>query len=516
MATMLENYRHRFGSAVKAQGNGFNGPCPLCGGEPGKSDRFIIWPDREHDLGHTCAVNHIPGVCYCRQCRFTGDSIKYLMEIEGLSFREACAELGISNAPVRLRHRPAPREPRAESCTFTPQAWELPTEKWVAYATKLQAEAEQEIWNHPEALKWLAARGITEEAVRTYRLGYLVGENGKAGRYRSRSALGLAPKEQDGKAMTMLFIPRGITIPLFAEDGRLINLRIRKPNADLAKEEGRKCLKYIELEGSCRRPLLLRPEAERARLSVYVIVEGELDAVLCHYATGGGIGALAVRSNTRKPDAEAHSLLEGAVRLLVALDYEDSLNGVAGLKWWMDTYPHARRWPTPEGKDPGEAYGLGVDIREWISEGLPRSVSLPDAPGSVEAFSCGRVFEGGGGETPTNSPSLEKGKGQDGCAGSVKEALPAGLREAMPAYLAVNDVPPDVLHAWALWQGLPVRFIKEDGGFRWLYSHSWVKRHRDQFEAFWRFQDGSDALWDWLSAHVAAEIGAHNLLKIWG
>lgn len=145
MATMLENYRHRFGSAVKAQGNGFNGPCPLCGGEPGKSDRFIIWPDREHDLGHTCAVNHIPGVCYCRQCRFTGDSIKYLMEIEGLSFREACAELGISNAPVRLRHRPAPREPRAESCTFTPQAWELPTEKWVAYATKLQAEAEQEI-----------------------------------------------------------------------------------------------------------------------------------------------------------------------------------------------------------------------------------------------------------------------------------------------------------------------------------------------------------------------------------
>ena len=29
-------------------------------------------------------------------------------------------------------------------------------------------------------------------------------------------------------------------------------------------------------------------------------------------------------------------------------------------------------------------------------------------------------------------------------------------------------------------------------------------------------QDGSDALWDWLSAHVAAEIGAHNLLKIWG
>lgn len=30
MATMLENYRHRFGSAVKAQGNGFNGPDARC------------------------------------------------------------------------------------------------------------------------------------------------------------------------------------------------------------------------------------------------------------------------------------------------------------------------------------------------------------------------------------------------------------------------------------------------------------------------------------------------------
>lgn len=49
----------------------------------------------------------------------------------------------------------------------------------MAYATKLQAEAEQEIWNHPEALKWLAARGITEEAVRTYRLGYLVGKTAR-------------------------------------------------------------------------------------------------------------------------------------------------------------------------------------------------------------------------------------------------------------------------------------------------------------------------------------------------
>ena len=87
----------------------------------------------------------------------------------------------------------------------------------------------------------------------------------------------------------------------------------------------------------------------------------------------------------------------------------------------------------------------------------------------------------------------------------------------MPDYLRPEDVPEDVRRAWHLWQGVPVLFVKlEEGGFEWSYSHSWAKHNRDQFEAFWRFQDGSDALWDWLSAHVAAEIGAHNLLKIWG
>ena len=59
MSTMLELYRHRFGAGVKARGNGWNGPCPICGGEVGKSDRFMIWPDRERDLGYTCTENHI-------------------------------------------------------------------------------------------------------------------------------------------------------------------------------------------------------------------------------------------------------------------------------------------------------------------------------------------------------------------------------------------------------------------------------------------------------------------------
>ena len=516
MSTMLELYRHRFGAGVKARGKGWNGPCPICGGEVGKSDRFMIWPDREKDLGHTCIENHIPGVFFCRHCGRTGDSIRYMMDMEGMSFREACAELGISDMPVRPRRRPAPLEPQVRAA-WQPSVKEVPSEKWRNYAAKLLAEAEAEIWNHPEALNWLAKRGITEEVIRTYRLGYLAGEDGKPGRFRARSVLGLPPKQRNGKDQTWLFIPRGIVIPTF-EGGELINLRIRRPNQDIKeREDGTRLAKYLELSGSCSKPMLLLPEGGNPNLRAFVVVEGELDAILCHHAAGRRIGAVAIRSNQTKPDTVAHGQLRNAVCILLALDYEDSGAGIVGLEWWLSTYAACLRWPTPEGKDPGNAFEMGVDIREWLDGGLPETISLMPQGVQLDTLSSGSVSLGGEGRSPESPASLRKKEG-----GPERCTTSPGLADtrflaAMPDYLRPEDVPEDVRRAWHLWQGVPVLFVKlEEGGFEWSYSHSWAKQNRDQFEAFWRFQDGSDALWDWLSAHVAAEIGAHNLLKIWG
>ncbi|MFQ8736229.1 MAG: hypothetical protein ACLSAH_09600 [Bilophila wadsworthia] len=157
-----------------------------------------------------------------------------------------------------------------------------------------------------EALNWLAKRGITEEVIRTYRLGYLAGENGKPGRFRARSVLGLPPKQRNGKDQTWLFIPRGIVIPTF-EGGELINLRIRRPNQDIKeREDGTRPAKYLELSGSCSKPMLLLPEGGNPNLRAFVVVEGELDAILCHHAAGRRIGAVAIRSNQTKPDTVAH------------------------------------------------------------------------------------------------------------------------------------------------------------------------------------------------------------------
>ncbi len=542
---LLELYQSRFGAAVKRQGNGWNGPCPLCGGEPGKSDRFIVWPNRAESLGETCASHSITGIWSCRQCGTSGDTIAYLMKIDGLDFKAALAELGIAGGRPSHRRRRAPAEPRRVDAApaWTPREWPEPSDVWCAYAAKLLAEAEERIWKQRAALNWLAARGITEEAVRRYRIGYLPAEGTRyPGRYRARSALGLASRTgDDGREHTKLFIPRGIVIPTLAADGRVLNLRIRRHKEDLSP----RAAKYMELEGSCKAPLFLR-SSRPGPLAVYFVTEAELDAMLIHHATGGLIGAMAVRTNRGKPDMAAHARLRDAVRVCIALDYDEP--GADGVDFWERAYPTSLRWPTPEGKDPGDAFKLGVDIRAWVAAALPASIALPaleatsraDA-GQMGTLPSGPLDVGGGAEPETASP--EKGSGPAGLSAQMRTRVEKGatpsawawavedaftsdelcrLRAALPSYLPLDLVPEDVARAYLLWRGAPITFSKfrdENGdstGFSWDRDYTWCHKNSDRFEAFWRHQNASSVLWQWMSDHPEMKITSENLLHIWG
>lgn len=545
---LIDLYQSRFGAAVKRQGGAWNGPCPLCGGEPGKSDRFMVWPDRAESLGETCASHNITGIWSCRQCGASGDTIAYLMKIDGLDFKSALAELGIEGGRPSHRRRRTPAEPRRVAASaWTPREWPEPSEAWSVYAAKLLAEAEESIWKQSHALRWLAARGITEEAVRCYRIGYLSAESTKyPGRYRARSALGLTPYTgDDGREHTKIFIPRGIVIPTFSADGRVFNLRIRRHKEDLQPmPNGKLPPKYLEMEGSCKAPLLLR-SSRPAPLAAYFVTEAELDAMLIHHATGGVVGALAVRTNRGKPDAAAHARLRDAVRICIALDYDEP--GADGVDFWERTYPTSLRWPTPEGKDPGDAFRLGVGIREWVAAALPASISLPtedarrDVSGQVGTLPSGPLDVGGGAEPETASP--EKGSGPAGLTPQMRTREEMGatssawawatedaftpdelcrLQAALPSNLPLDLVPEDVARAYLLWRGAPVTFSKfrdENGdsvGFSWDRDYTWCRKNSDRFEAFWRFQDGSPVLWQWMSDHPEMKITSENLLHIWG
>lgn len=563
--TLLELYKSRYGQAVRRQGAGWNGPCPLCGGEPGKSDRFMVWPDRRESngfsRGHMCIEKDIPGAWHCRRCGRSGDTIAYMMECEGMSWRDVLCELGLESTPSarRSRRRPAPVEPAAGSASFHPVSWEQPSAKWQEYAGKLAAEGAAALPGQEQAAAWLRRRGLPAASWARYGLGWLAEDNPRhAGRFRCRSALGLAPKVVDGREKTKLFIPRGISIPTFDASGHVVAMRIRRPHGDMSG--GGRQSKYLALEGGSRAPFLLR-SALSPELAVYFVVEAELDAMLIHYATGGIIGALALRSNRTKPDTAAHAALRRAQRICLALDYDEA--GAEAVPWWFQTYGDAcRRWPVPDGKDPGDAVALGVDIRSWIAAGLPPSVALrepaavpvdrlpgcavevgrgenggkpslphaagekdaavvrPEHGGQADAYAAGNAATGGGGAAMDYAACWER-------EGGALDHLPAeelaAIERALPDYLSPADVPQAVGRAWLLWRELPgLRYVRhspdEFTSPGWGFSGDvrlpdYARSLHDELLELYR---RSYMLRAWLRDHRAAIVTARNLFDIWG
>ena len=57
--------------------------------------------------------------------------------------------------------------------------------------------------------------------------------------------------------------------------------------------------------------------------------------------------------------------------------------GAEACAWWSSHFSEIwKRWPVSAGKDPGEAFKNGVDLRVWILGGLPPAFSIqsPVAP----------------------------------------------------------------------------------------------------------------------------------------
>ncbi|MBU1229529.1 MAG: DNA primase [Proteobacteria bacterium] len=351
-----------------AKGGEWASPCPLCGGK----DRFHSFPEQEG--GPLCQEAGTPGTFWCRKCGAAGDLLEYLTSVENMGFGDACQDLKVQRKarPLTLPKPPKSALPPA----FVPQAWPLPSDIWRERAARLADKCHKRLVSEPnKALDWLAARGLDLVAVRRYRLGYLVEEPSKRGPstgiFRNRKAWGLEPQEKKNPDGTLtvkhsLWIPRGIVIPDYVPDGYTegalpLRIRIRRPDKDVA---GTDFPKYHVIPGSGMAPLLLGAAAR-----AFVVVEAELDAMLVHHLAGDRVGALAVLTNRGKPDVAAHAALSRAFTTLVALDYDKA--GAEGWAWWQDNCPTARRWPVPAGKDPGDAFKAGEDLRTWVLAGLP-------------------------------------------------------------------------------------------------------------------------------------------------
>jgi len=341
---------------ASTHGGEWQGPCPDCGG----NDRFHVWPDQ----------NNGKGAYWCRSCGRTGDNIQFLRDFEGMSFRNACAELNIS-LPSRRDLGGAPSQPRTKP-EFKPVSHACPGDLWQEKAEKFISWSQACLERNREAIAWLSGRGISQETAKDFQLGWNPGEDGKD-IFRARKGWGLEEATRDDGRPKALWIPRGLVIP-YIIDGIIYRIRIRRPEGEP---------RYYVLPGSAMPPMILGRERR-----AFVVVEAELDAIAI-VACNATAGSLAMGSVSAKPDAEAFALLEGALEILNALDYDAA--GARAMEWWSEQFERCSRWPVPQGKDPGEAYRLGIDLDKWIQAGLPPALTMSwsvpagDAAGKKES-----------------------------------------------------------------------------------------------------------------------------------
>lgn len=364
------------------QGTTWAGPCPLCGGDK-DSHRFVI--------------NTAKNFAHCYGCGQNLDPVRFLRKVAGLSCPEAHRQAGVECDRVECpawdkcsrgrgdRPRTAAPLPRTAAAPVpaVPVATD-PAGQWQAKAAELVAQAHQQLLASPDQLSYLAGRGLPREAVEKYRLGYLPRDL-----FRERSAWGLPPELKDDGVPKKLYIPAGILIPWSVGDG-IHRIRIRKQAVRDKKDP-----RYYWLPGSGNDIICLNPTAR-----AHVVVESDLDGLLIDWLAGDIVATVPLGSCSTHPKASAVASLKESLRILVALDFDTPVwneqkqrpiaPGAESCAWWSRAFPDTwRRWPVPVGKDPGEAWQQGYDLRAWILAGLPPvfrvQAPAPSAPVAIDA-----------------------------------------------------------------------------------------------------------------------------------
>jgi len=312
------------------RGGEYAGACPDCGGK----DRFRVQPER--------------GLWWCRSCRDRwSDAIDYVRWRRGLSFPDACRELGVTlpdrpaDPAVRITRSAPPLDPP----TLADDAPE-PSAAWRERGERYISEAEAALWSYAgtRARQWLAARGLTEETMRRWRIGYQA-----ADAYENPSTWGL-----DGK---QIWLPRGIVIPWFL-DGQLWHVKFRRPNREP---------KYVAVRGGHPIPFGGETLAEH---EVAVLAEGELDAMLLEQECGDLVGVVTLGGASKQLDAMAAEYLLGS-RVIFTLHDVDA-EGEKGAARVAGLTTRARRIRLPIGKDATDFATGGGDLRAWLTFELER------------------------------------------------------------------------------------------------------------------------------------------------
>ena len=309
---------------ASTKGGEYASPCPGCGGK----DRFRYWP--LHDRGERW---------WCRQCGRSGDSIQYLKEFRHLSYGEACRVLGKSPDDKPF-HKRSFSWHKTEKTGRSPGRGEETTERWREMALRFAKWAHTQLLENRNVLAFLRKeRGLSNDTVNAHGIGWNPSDS-----YMDRGERGIPPHENK-----KIWLPKGIVIPCY-KAGIVQRIRIKT---------GKKEIPYYVLPGGSSQSMVLN-----AGMSIYVVVESELDALLLSQECKDR-GIIALGSAQTRPDEHTEKLLREADLVLVALD-ADAPGTKEAWQWWPSHFTRARRWPPVDAKDPCDMWKKGINLSQWI------------------------------------------------------------------------------------------------------------------------------------------------------
>jgi DNA primase len=309
-------------------GGEYHSPCPRCGG----NDRFFVQPRRK--------MRNCLGYYRCRQCEAGGDTIQFCMDFMGLTYFQACEKLGQKPNegfnPSFFFEKPS----------FMPCKTTIPSIEWQTRALDFVNTAHLCAVSNSFALNALNDRGLTLETIKKYRLGW-----NEINRFDAPNLWGI--HENDARDR---WLPQGIVIPTYFGD-QVMKLKIRR--ATITQGDIRK---YIIVGGGRNSPSFFGD----LHLPI-IILESELDAILVQQIAGDLCSCISIPAGN-KPDVWADQILRSAPKLIFSMDFDDA--GKNTFAFWKSTYPQIKPWPVPQGKSPGDAYKLKVNLRDWLIVGV--------------------------------------------------------------------------------------------------------------------------------------------------
>lgn len=335
---------------LERRGNRYVGLCPFHGE---KTPSFHVIPDLQ--------------IYHCFGCKASGDVFKFLQEREHLTFYEALVQLARrARIPLPKEERTPEEEKAYQQRRALHDALELATR---FYHDQLFQEAGK------PGLDYLYSRGLTEETIRRFRLGWAPGYGRLTRTLRNRfgtdvlQQAGLILPRRQGEGFMDVFFDR-VMFPITDLSARPIGFGGRILEGSAAKYKN-----TADTPLFTKRHVLFglaqAKEAMRTRNQA-ILVEGYMDVIMPHQ---WGVRNVVAPLGTALTDEQCHLLRQQAEQVIVGFDADvaGQMATLRGLEKLYEIGCDVRILRIPDGKDPDEfirAHGIGA-FEQCIAAAVP-------------------------------------------------------------------------------------------------------------------------------------------------